>query len=163
MSKTITIRPTTSADFAAVDALLARSYPVLLKPDYPPSLMVTAVPIISRARPELVSCGTYFMADDGYGRALAAGGWTRSARRRETAEIRHVVTDPACVRRGIGRALFDVIFRTADAAGITGYNCLATFTAVPFYRAMGFVEVGPVTIPLAEGITFPAVRMVRTA
>ncbi|MEO0865606.1 MAG: hypothetical protein AAFY39_13690, partial [Pseudomonadota bacterium] len=57
------IRPSTKADMAAVDALLARTYPKLLKADYPPSVLVTALPVISRARPELLVCGTYYVAD----------------------------------------------------------------------------------------------------
>jgi hypothetical protein len=44
------IRATTKRDIAAVDALLARAYPRLLKGDYPPSTLVMAVPLISRAQ-----------------------------------------------------------------------------------------------------------------
>ncbi|MEE4118580.1 MAG: hypothetical protein V2I65_06165 [Paracoccaceae bacterium] len=77
MAETITIRATGVGDIAAIDALLARSYPALLRNDYPPSVMVTAVPLIARARPELVTCGTYYVAEDIAGRVLAAGGWTR--------------------------------------------------------------------------------------
>ena len=47
----ITIRPTTLADTPAVDALLAASYPVLLKPDYRPSVLVTALPLINTRSP----------------------------------------------------------------------------------------------------------------
>ena len=49
----IRVRPAERSDMAAVDALLARSYPRLLKPDYPPSVLVTALPLISRAQPAL--------------------------------------------------------------------------------------------------------------
>jgi len=59
------IRATTKADIPAVDALLARAYPVLLKPDYPASVLVTALPLISRAQPGLVTCGTYYGVFDG--------------------------------------------------------------------------------------------------
>ncbi|MEM9249369.1 MAG: GNAT family N-acetyltransferase [Pseudomonadota bacterium] len=163
MAESLTLRATIASDLPQIDALLARSYPALLKGDYPPSVMVTAVPIISRARPELVASGTYFVIEDPQGQALAAGGWSRQSARPAIAEIRHVVTDPGYVRRGLGTALFDRIFHTAEAVGVTGYNCLATRTAVPFYRALGFVEIGPVRIRLREAIVFPAVRMVRPA
>ena len=73
------IRPTTRADMAAVDELLARSYPKLLKADYPPSILVTAIPLISRAQPKLLSCGTYYVAQEGED-ILGAGGWTRDRR-----------------------------------------------------------------------------------
>ena len=58
------IRPSTLSDLAAVDALLARTYPKLLKADYPPSVLVTALPLISRAQPKLLTCGTYYVVED---------------------------------------------------------------------------------------------------
>ena len=54
---TLTLRHATPSDLAAVDALLARSYPRLLAADYSASVLVTAVPIIARARPELLASG----------------------------------------------------------------------------------------------------------
>ncbi len=38
MPDLLTLRPAVPADLSAVDALLARSYPKLLAPDYPPSV-----------------------------------------------------------------------------------------------------------------------------
>lgn len=160
------IRPATKADIAAVDALLARSYPRLLKPDYPASVLVTAIPAIARAQPGLVTCGTYFVVirDD---TIVGAGGWT--ARIPGTggsdpgrANVRHVVTDDRLVRQGIGRALMSHVFATARAAGHTWMHCTATRTAVPFYAACGFAALGPVTIPVGPAkIGFPAIEMRR--
>lgn len=162
MTDTITIRPTGPGDLAAVDALLARAYPRLLAADYPPSVLVTALPIISRGRPELLASGTYYLAEGPSGAVLGAGGWTRSgAPGGGVGEIRHVVTDDRQVRRGIGRAIMERIFADAGGAGITHLTCLSTRTAVPFYEAMGFRTVGPVEVPLRPGIVFPAVRMQR--
>lgn len=47
---TLILRPATLDDLAAVDRLLADSYPRLLAADYAPSVLVTALPIISRAQ-----------------------------------------------------------------------------------------------------------------
>jgi GNAT superfamily N-acetyltransferase len=163
MAGTITIRATGPGDIAAVDRLLARSYPRLLAADYPPSVMVTAVPRIARARPGLVTAGTYYLAEDPEGRALGAGGWTRNPRRPERADIRHMVTDPDHLRRGIGRALLDHALAEAEGRGVRVFDCLATRTAVPFYRQMGFVPLGPADVALGPGIAFPVVRMVRGA
>ncbi|NBC97145.1 MAG: GNAT family N-acetyltransferase, partial [Deinococcus-Thermus bacterium] len=74
---------------------------------------------------------------------------------------RHVATDPAAARRGVGRALMWHIMEAARAERIAALDCTATRNAVPFYRAMGFVELGPTEVPLAPGIVFPAVRMMR--
>lgn len=152
------IRPSRDSDLAAVDALLARSYPKLLKADYPRSVLVTALPIISRARPELIGCGTYFVAEEDT-RIIGAGGWTRDSRRSGLGHIRHVVTDDRALRRGVGRAVLQRVLDTARAAGIAELECWSTRTAEPFYAAMGFATEGPMEVSLAPAVRFPAVRM----
>jgi len=165
MTETLTIDVATPADLAAVDALLARSYPVLLKPDYPPSVLVTALPLISRAQPRLLASGTYFVARAGE-EIVGAGGWNAGAPAGAVSaggigHIRHVVTDHRRTRQGIGRALMDRVFATARAAGVRHLACQATRTAVPFYAAVGFETLCEINVPLRPGIVFPAVRMAR--
>jgi GNAT superfamily N-acetyltransferase len=168
MPSLLTLRPTTSADLASVDALLTRSYPALLAADYAPSVRVLAIPLISRARPELLSSGTYWLAEDGDGRVLGAGGWTPgppvardAGSEGETGHIRHFVTNAAHLRQGIGRALMDRVLAQAGGRGVRRLDCLATRTAVPFYTALGFQELGAVDVALRPGIVFPAMRMLR--
>lgn len=160
-----TLRVATKQDTAAVDTLLARAYPRLLKHDYAPSILVMALPRISRAQPELVSCGTYYLVEED-GVLLGAGGWTahgpgQGGVTRGVGHIRHVVTDDRATRRGVGRALLDHIAQDTQAQGIRRLHCLSTLTAAPFYEAMGFDTLGPVTIPLGPGIDFPAIEMER--
>ncbi|MEX0310296.1 MAG: GNAT family N-acetyltransferase [Tateyamaria sp.] len=152
------IRPTTKADLAAVDALLARTYPKLLKADYPPSVLVTALPVISRAQPQLLVCGTYYVVEED-GAVLGAGGWTPDCKDSSLGHIRHVVTDDRALRRGVGRRLMTHCFDVARADGVSKMECWATRTAVPFYEAVGFRRVGLIDVQLGEGITFPSVRM----
>jgi GNAT superfamily N-acetyltransferase len=162
MDHTLTLRHTTRADLAAVDALLAASYPRLLAPDYPPSILVMALPIIARARPELLTSGRYFVVLDG-AQVVGAGGWSSHAPQgpsaTATAHVRHVVTDHRQQRRGIGRALMLRVLADARGAGMTRMECLSTRTAVAFYTAMGLVRVADVLVPLRPGIDFPAVQM----
>ena len=156
----IEIRPATLADTGAVDALLQRSYPRLLKADYPPSVLVAAIPAMTRAKPELLTSGTYFVAvEDGH--VLGAGGWTPNRLRRGWGDIRHVVTDDRQLRRGIGSALMARSFADVRTAGVTDLECWATLTAVPFYEAVGFTQVGPMVVQLQGAIDFPAMRMQR--
>ncbi|MEJ6392216.1 GNAT family N-acetyltransferase [Gymnodinialimonas sp. 2305UL16-5] len=166
MVEDITIRITSAADLPAVDALLTASYPVLLKPDYAPSTLVTCLPLITRARPELLRSGSYFMAHEGDGRALAAGGWTHNAPQggvgpRDVGHIRHVVTHPKATRRGLARSILERCFATARASGVRWMMCQSTRTAEPFYSAMGFQRRGEIEIMLRPGIGFPAVEMIR--
>ncbi|WP_109468827.1 GNAT family N-acetyltransferase [Albibacillus kandeliae] len=154
----ISVRPTTPADLAEVDALLARAFPRLLKDAYPPSVRVTALPLIARAQPALLASGRYFAAE-GEGRLLGVGGWSPDRGRPGLAHIRDVATAPEVVRRGVGRALLERIRTTAGAEGIRAFECLATRNAVPFYASVGFRAEGEVEMALQPGITFPAVLM----
>ncbi|MEM7490225.1 MAG: GNAT family N-acetyltransferase, partial [Pseudomonadota bacterium] len=124
-----TIRPTTRADLPALDALLATAYPRLLAPDYPPSILVTALPRIARANPALLTSGTYWLAEED-GTLLAAGGWTRTGPQGGTApgvgHIRHVVAHPDHLRRGHARAVLEAVMDQARAQRIRTLDCLST-------------------------------------
>lgn len=166
MSEDITFRPARKADFAGIDALLARVYPRLLKADYPPSVLVLALPIIARARPELVVSGTYWVAQQG-DQIIGAGGWTADAPNdgaqvNRLGHVRHVVCDDRCLRRGVARGLMARALDQARAAGVARLDCLSTRTAVPFYTALGFERGAEVEISLGPGIGFPAVQMQRS-
>lgn len=122
-------------------------------------MLVTALPIITRARPSLIGCGTYFVAQASDGRILGAGGWTPTRRTPRTGDIRHVVTDDRILRQGVARAIVAASLGQARQAGITHMNCFSTLTAVSFYEAMGFEVIGPMEVMLAQAVPFPAVRM----
>lgn len=166
MSDDITVRIATSSDLAAVDDLLSRSYPALLKHDYPPSVLVTILPLISRANPALLRSGSYFVAEMD-GAVVGAGGWTPGSPvglhgQKDLGHVRHVVTDHRRTRSGIGSALMARVFETAIARGMTGLEALSTRTAVPFYAALGFAAQGEVQVPLGPaGLPFAAERMLK--
>ena len=160
---TLTLRPATPSDLGGVDRLLARSYPALLAKDYPPSVMVLAVPRLARARPELLRSGTYHVIAAG-DRILAAGGWTRAAPAPGEGapglgHVRHVAVDPGHLRQGLATRLLRHVLDEARGSGIRAMACLSTRTAEPFYAALGFTRIDEVEVPLGEGIVFPAVRM----
>ena len=162
--QSITLRSATAADIGAIDALLARAYPRLLRADYPPSLLVMAIPRIARAQPGLVTSGTYHVATDDEGRILAAGGWSRTPMREggpPAGQVRHVVTDDRLTRRGLGRAILARVIDEARAEGVARLDCLSTLTGVPFYRALGFGGDRRVTVSLGAGIDFPVIAMTR--
>lgn len=168
MSDHLTIRETSLTDLAEIDSLFRSSYPALLKEHYPPSILVTAIPLIAKANPRLLASGNYFAVIDSAGRIVGAGGWSGTDPRIQrsgaptTGHVRHVVTDHRRVREGIGRALMGHVFDHARAAGVLRLDCLSTLAAVPFYTACGFETVGPVSIALKPGIEFPALHMQRS-
>ncbi|WP_210528035.1 GNAT family N-acetyltransferase [Rubellimicrobium arenae] len=158
-----TIRRATLADIGAVDALLGRSYGPLLRSHYPPSTLVLALPRMARAQPGLLASGRYYLAEE-EGVLLGAGGWSQDAPGGGVTpgmgHVRHVATDARAVRRGIGRAILDRVAMDARSAGLVRLSCLSTLTAVPFYAALGFQEVGPRTLQFG-GVPFAVVEMER--
>jgi GNAT superfamily N-acetyltransferase len=162
----VTIRVARKADIGPLDEMFRRSYPKLLRPDYPPSTLVIAIPIIARAQPALILSGRYYVAIGAEGRLLGAGGWSRSNPHGGRvadghAHLRHFATDASAARQGIGRAVFDRCLAEAVADGVRRFECYATRTAVPFYAALGFRPVQAVDLPLRPGITFAAMHMLR--
>lgn len=164
---TLSVRPATMADIAAIDNLLQRTYPRLLKLDYPPSVLVSALPRMTRAQPQLIASGTYYVAEDEAGVLLGAGGWTANipgqgaVQETGRANVRHVVTDDRALRRGVGRTLMSHSFATAREAGARWMHCMATRTAVPFYTALGFETLRDIDVAMGLGVNFPAVEMRR--
>ena len=159
MITNLTLRPARPDDLSLVDGLLARSFTRLLRRDYPPSLMVTVVPLIVRARPELLASRRYFVVEDGAGRLVGAGGY--SCGRGAWAEVRQLASDPDFARQGVGRRVMDGIVAAAGAEGVRVLGCLATLTAAPFYAAMGFRSLGRVEMPMLPGLSFPVIKMQR--
>lgn len=166
MDHTLTLRRARPSDLDAVDALLRRSYPRLLRPDYPPSVMVMALPLIVRANPDLMASGRYFVAETEEADLIGAGGWSVSSpigggEQAAVAHVRHVAVDPAHVRRGVGRALMGEVIVDTLRHGARWLDCLSTRTAVPFYERLGFRVLHEVEVNLRPGIVFPAIRMMR--
>ncbi|MEM9429970.1 MAG: GNAT family N-acetyltransferase [Pseudomonadota bacterium] len=161
-----TVRHSEARDIAQIDALLRRSFSRLLKADYPPSVMVTAVPLISRAQPSLIKSGTYYVAEDEDGAIVGVGGWTRLNPHAGRilpgrASVRHFATDADRARRGVAAALMSRVVEETRALGLIALDCVSTRTAVPFYLAQRFRSVGDVTVTLRPGIVFPAILLQR--
>jgi GNAT superfamily N-acetyltransferase len=166
MDHTMTLRRARPSDLGAVERLLKRSYMRLLRADYPPSVMVTALPLIVRARPDLLASGRYFLAEAEDGALLGAGGWSAASQRDDgtvpdVGQVRHVAVDPDAVRLGVGRAIMGEVISDALRHGVKWLDCMSTRTAVPFYQALGFRFMHDAEVGLRPGIVFPAVRMMR--
>jgi GNAT superfamily N-acetyltransferase len=162
----LTVRPATPADIGPLDAMFARSYGPLLRADYPPSLLVVALPRIARAQPALLASGHYFVAELD-GELVGAGGWSLGTPGGPgeggpgLGHVRHVATRASVARRGVGRAILERVFDDARSAGVSRLACLSTLTAVPFYEALGFQAGRRRDLAFVPGLPFPAVEMTR--
>lgn len=157
------LRLATLADVDAVTSVLEKAYGQLLAADYPPDELAAALPLITRAQPDLLASGTYYVAvADGI---IGCGGWTRE--RPDTRQIepgvvhlRHFATDPAHTQRGVGRAIVERCIEDAARGGAEHLACFATLSAERFYHALGFVSERPMTLDVG-GMKFDAVLMGR--
>ena len=127
---------------------------------------------------QLIADGTYYVIDN-ESTLVAAGGW--SARqtlyggdqaKRETdsmldpttmpARIRALFVHPDWTRLGFARKIFAECEAAAKARGFRDFELVATLPGEPFYRALGFMPLEPISIPLPGNVTLPCLRMHRS-
>jgi N-acetylglutamate synthase-like GNAT family acetyltransferase len=159
------VRPATMDDAATISAILADSYPALMRGAYDAALLARALPRIISANPALLASGTYYLAERD-GEAAGCGGWSHrppEADRREEgmAHIRHFATRSSWTGKGVGRAVFTRCEADARAAGFTRFTCYSSRNGEPFYTALGFRRVREIEVPMGRDLFFPSVLMVR--
>ena len=73
------VRTASPEDAEAVRALLHASYQSLMALGYEPVLFARALPILTKANPVLLSCGTWYVVEMPVadGALIGCGGWTR--------------------------------------------------------------------------------------
>ena len=160
------IRAATPEDGEIVAELYSASYPVLMPAAYERKVLDAALPLMTRANPKLLACGTYFLAFDGIGTLVGGGGWTpdrpgTGEREDGTGHVRHFATHPEHTGKGIGRTIFERCAASAQGNGIGRFECYASLNAQPFYAALGFRFLDVFDIPMAPGVVFPSARMER--
>jgi GNAT superfamily N-acetyltransferase len=172
-----TLRTANRADVPAIRQLILESVRGLGASAYSPSQIESALTHIFGVDTQLVVDGTYYVIVDDDA-VVAAGGWSG----RQTlfggdqhkgevdltidpttspARIRAFFVHPTWARRGLARQIFGACETAAAAAGFRRFELMATLPGVPLYRALGFVELEPVSVPLPDGLTLPCIRMGR--
>lgn len=124
---------------------------------------------------QLVADRTYFIVEDGNDVA-GCGGWSRRATlyggdhsldlreprlldaASEPARVRAMYTDPAFVRRGVGRMILEAAEEAARRDGFREAELMATMAGEPLYRACGYEQVER-TSAAVGGVAVPLVRM----
>jgi N-acetylglutamate synthase-like GNAT family acetyltransferase len=77
----------------------------------------------------------------------------------KTAEIRAVYVHPDHARQNIGTFLLMLLEAKTDCADVPRFTVNAPLNAVAFFCAREFTELGPASIPLADGTGLPGVKM----
>jgi GNAT superfamily N-acetyltransferase len=168
----LSYRIATEDDLPVLRGIMARAMDALLSPFLDAS-QVRASHAIMGLDTQLVIDGTYLLVLSD-GEAAGCGGWSRrntlyggdhSAGRDaallnpaiEAARVRAMYTDPAFVRRGVGRMILDLCEKAARAEGFTRAEMAATMPGVPLYEACGYRVIerfedasGGAPVPLAR-------------
>ena len=171
------IRPATMADLPGIAAVMERAIAELQKPFLDPD-QIAASRRSMGLDTTLVADGTYFCVELG-GALAGCGGWSRratlyggdqSAETRddrlldpahEPARVRAMYTDPAFVRRGVGRMILAACESAARAAGFARLEMMATAAGEPLYAACGYEVVERVERMAADGVAVPGAVMAK--
>ncbi|HBK92469.1 MAG TPA: GNAT family N-acetyltransferase [Parvularcula sp.] len=158
-----TLRIARPDDANRVQDVLAASYSTLYRGWYRDEILAAALPLMTRARPELLASGRYFLCQ-WQGRAIACGGWSfanpRGGADAGRGHIRHFGTHPDFTGRGAASAMVERCLGEARAGGCMEMECLASLTAEAFYAGRGFKTVAPTSISVG-GAAFACMLMRR--
>jgi GNAT superfamily N-acetyltransferase len=173
----IAIRVATSADEGSLRQLIPVSARALSAGFYSGQQIEAAIRYVFGVDSQLISDGTYFVAEAD-GRLAGCGGWSRrrtlyggdQRKDREdplldplsdAARIRAFFVSPAFARLGIARRMMIQCAQAAWTAGFRRLELMATLPGVPLYTAFGFASNGEVVETTPEGVEIPLVRMSR--
>lgn len=173
----MTFRIATTLDIPALQQLIADSVRGLSGGYYTPAQIDASLIEVFGVDTQLIDDETYYVMDGTNGPA-AAGGW--SGRRTlyggsqmktsddplldpaiEAARIRAFFVHPDYARRGLARELYNKCARAAYLAGFRTIELMSTMPGRPLYRALGFVELEHVQLPMSNGELLQLTRMQR--
>src|SRR5271163_1278526 len=171
------LRPAVPEDIPALTSLIAASVRIVQAADYTESQREAALASVYGVDTQLISDGTYFVAEVD-GTIVACGGWSKRKTlfgadhcagredllldpERDAAKIRAFFVDPAWARRGIGTQVLEACESAAAAEGFKRFEMGATLTGVALYKVRGYREVERIGVPLGNGEVLQVVRMAK--
>lgn len=160
------IRTAQSTDADAISALSEASYSRLLAASYDSGVLRLALPYMVKANSKLLASGAYYVAEIKPGVLVGCGGWSAEKPGggeiiEGEAHVRHFAVLPEWTRRGYGTSLLTRCMGDARSLGIRKLHCFSTLNAEPFYRASGFVTIGPIDVPMGPTAALPGILMQR--
>lgn len=171
----VTHRLAQMEDLAALRAVMKRAIDHLQEGFLTPEQVVASQHVMGLDT-QLILDQTYFMVlCDGV--LAGCGGWSWRATlyggdasvverepepldpAKDAARVRAMYTDPAFIRRGVGRMILQLCEDAARTNGFTKTEMMATMAGVPLYTASGYAPIEHVTSKPIDGVTVPLVRM----
>ncbi len=178
MREAFALRLAKPGDIPALAGLISLSVHGLQADTYSSAQREAALGTAFGVDRQLISDGTYFVAEAPGAGIVGCGGWSRRQAEfgsddfhaagealldpaRDSARVRAFFVRPDWARRGIGRAILDASEAAARAAGFREGILVATLAGVPLYAAGGWREAGRLEAPLPGGVLLPLVRMTK--
>ena len=171
----IQIRQATTDDIPRLNRLISESVRGLSAGYYSPDQIESALIHIFGIDTQLITDGTYYVAEI-ENRMAGCGGWSKRKTlyggdqakeevdsllnpEADAARIRAFFVHPDCARRGIGRRIIEVCEEAAGRARFKAVELVATMPGEPLYRACGYEVIERFDADLPEGVKLPLARM----
>lgn len=166
-----TVRVARPADLLLLEKLMVQAVRNSLSEGYyDEALANSAARFITIPDLSLILDGTYFVIQQGQD-LVACGGWSPRLEPSSDAWIdpgtrpawlRASFVSPDHMRSGYGTAIYEACENAAREKGYQGFDLLAIWPSVPFYRKIGFNDQEEVVIPLSDGTSLPCLRMEKS-
>ena len=178
MTSSLAVRHASVEDIPEIERVMRESIAGIASRSYDAGQIESSLRFIAHLDRELVSDGTYFVAEE-QGLLAGCGGWSRRRRlyagsgsderdaslldpTTEPARIRAMFVVPGHERRGIGRRILQACEDEARAAGFRSLELMAMLSGHAMYLASGFHDVEQVAAQLEDGTAFPLIRMEKS-
>jgi len=172
-----THRPAQSRDVPGLKSLMRGAIQELQKGFLSPDAIAASFEVMG-IDTQLIEDGTYFVVEEDDVLA-GCGGWSKRATlfggdhfagrdialldpKSDAARIRAMYTNPAFVRRGVGRLILSLCESKAADSGFVRVELGATRAGEPLYRACGYEPIELIQAPTSRGIPIPILRMGKT-
>lgn len=157
------VRKAEDTDLGGITALLERCYPILMSTAYPEDILTATLPVMTKANPQLVASGRFFVVED-ENTIIGCGGWSFETPGtgviiEGVAHIRHFAVDPEHSRKGIGQAIFQRCAKAAKKADAKKFQAFSSLNAEPFYKNMGLERRDQFSVLMGNGTEFPVIFM----
>lgn len=174
-TRQIDIRPAKTDDISALEQLISESVRGLSAGYYTSDQIESALIHIFGIDTQLISDGTYYVAQ-AENQIAGCGGWSKRKTlyggdqtktgidslldpETDAARIRAFFVHPGWARRGIGKQIIEACEKAAVRAGFKVIELAATLPGEPLYRACGYEVVERFEIDLPGGVNLPLAKM----
>jgi GNAT superfamily N-acetyltransferase len=166
-------------DVPALENLIHESVSVLSERFYTPAQISSALESIFGVDTQLISDGTYYVAEL-EGQLAGSGGWSKRLTlfggdqtktagpdrlldpQTEPARIRAFYVHPQAARRGVASKILEACESAARDAGFSEIQLVATLPGEPLYLAKGYGKVQQMQLAIPDGDPLPAFLMMKS-